>query len=164
MLVALAATLSACGGGDQAVTIPQANANQLLGALDRVETACSAQLRSDAVSAANDFIAGVNALPKEVGTDTKDAMRDAGTNLKTLAASCKPSSDTTDEATTTTSSSESTTTEPTSTTATTTTDTTSTETETTTTSTSTDTTTTSEPPPPGGGNGGGSGGVGGGGG
>lgn len=148
-LVAVAIGLSACGSsGSDDVTIPKANSDQLLSALDQVQKDCASQLRAEAVTAAQTFIDAVNALPKEVGIETKDALRNAGENLRTQASKCEAPSGTSDVSTTS-----ATTVPPV--------------TPSTSTSTSTTTSTESQPPPqnpgegngqPGGGNSGGNGG------
>jgi hypothetical protein len=167
MTLALAAGAAGCGSdSSDDVTIPQQNADDMLAALDAVQTACQAEDTTGARTAANDFVQQVNALPEEVGSEAKNALRDAGKNLETLATSSSDCTGGVPEITTDSSTDETTTTSSSTTTE-----------ETTTTSTETSTeedtdTTTTEPPPEepppdegnGGGNqGGGSGGVGGGG-
>jgi hypothetical protein len=114
-LVALVLLTAGCGSDNSDdVTIPKTNADQLLGALDQVQSACQSQQRDEAVSAAEEFHTLVDALPKEVGEEAKSALFDAADNLKKLAAKCEEPagpSDTftsTSEATTTTSTSTST--------------------------------------------------------
>ena len=100
-LVVVALGVSACGSsGSDGVTIPKANSDQLLADLDQVQSACASQSRADAVTAAQDFVDTVNVLPKEVGTEAKDALRDAGANLKTLASNCEEPAGTSDVPTT----------------------------------------------------------------
>jgi hypothetical protein len=162
--LAVAIALSACGSsGSDDVTIPKANSEQLLADLTQVQDASAAQDCQAAKAAAKSFVADVNALPIEVGTDAKAAMRDAGERLTTLTQDCTPPAGTSDQLSSTTPVA------PTTSTAT-------TATTTTSTSTSTSTSTESQPPPdqnpgegngpPGGGGGeggsGGSGGTGGG--
>jgi hypothetical protein len=82
-----------CGSdSSDEITIPKENSDQLLAALNQVQADCDSQMRSAAVNAAQNFVEGVNQLPKEVGTEAKDALRDAGENLKTLAAKCESGS------------------------------------------------------------------------
>jgi hypothetical protein len=168
MTLALAAGVTGCGSDESDdVTIPQDNAQAMLQALDDVETACGNSDSRGAQDAAAEFIDLVNQLPQSVGIKAKEALRDAGMNLKTLSstsADCTGGETTTTPTTTSSSS-----TTPTST-STSTTDSTSTSTETST-STSTDTqtdttdtgTTTTGQGGNGQGGGGGSGGIGGGG-
>jgi hypothetical protein len=160
--VAAAMAISACGSSSDNSTIPPENANQLLSALNGVQSALDSQDCKLAQERANAFVNTVNELPDTVSTDDKEMLRSAGENLDKLAqdpAQCKPPPDTgaSGEAGT----------EPTSTTET------STSLPTTTTETTTTSTSTAQPEPPsnqgngggepsGGGDTGGGGGVGGG--
>ena len=88
MTLALAAGASGCGSdSSDDVTIPQQNADDMLAALDAVQTACQADDTAGARSAANEFVREVNALPETVGEEAKNALRDAGKNLETLTTS-----------------------------------------------------------------------------
>jgi hypothetical protein len=135
----IAIVLTGCGSDDEGGTIPQANADALLAQLSSVEEAVAGGDCDTAQSRAGDFVQVVNELPAAVGVETKDALREAGTNLADLAAAeCQPSDDTTTTTDDTTTTEE---TEPETTTTTTTTE------ETTTDDTTTDETTTEEEPP-----------------
>jgi hypothetical protein len=139
VLAALCAVaLAGCGSDSSDVTIPQSNAKALIAQLDEVQSACESDDPKAAVKSAGDFVEGVNGLPETVGTDAKDALRDAGENLERLAAKCgteRRRQGTTSEPATTSSSSTSS--APTTSTST------STETDTTSTGTTTSSTTTS---------------------
>jgi hypothetical protein len=92
-LAVLMLIATGCGSdSSDEITIPKENSDQLLAALNQVQADCDSQMRSAAVNAAQNFVEGVNQLPKEVGTEAKDALRDAGENLKTLAAKCESGS------------------------------------------------------------------------
>ena len=149
-LLTLVVGSSACGSSAGDVTIPEANADQMVALLERVEASCD-QARSDAVAAARAFTEQVDQLPADVGADAKESLRAAGHNLEQLAASecgrSEPRTTTTDETTSsepTTSSTESSTTSSTSSTEPTSTSTESSTSASTSTSTSTETSTTTE--------------------
>ena len=149
-LLFVLAALSGCGSDEISGEIPQANADELNASLDEVRTAVesSPPQCTTAKSAADQFVADVNALPADAGSELKDALRDAGDNLRVLVDEQCASTGTTDTATSTTTTP---TTSSTSTTSSTTTPTTTHTTDTT----STTSTTTEEQPPPGNGNAGG---------
>src|SRR5215212_9795146 len=92
-VVAAAMAISACGSSGDDATIPQDNANQLLSALNGVQSAVDAQDCKLAEERAQAFINSVNALPDTVGADDKEMLRSAGDNLQKLAkdpTQCKP--------------------------------------------------------------------------
>jgi hypothetical protein len=157
-LLAVLAALSGCGSDEISGEIPPENAVRLNASLNEVSAAVEgSQDCETAKLAADQFVAEVNALPADAGTELKTALREAGENLGSLVDAQCPATGTsgttqsttsttpTDETTTTTTTDETTTDE-------------------TTTTTDETTTTTDEQPPPGNGNGGGppSGGTGGG--
>jgi hypothetical protein len=160
-LLFVLAALSGCGSDEISGEIPQADADELNASLDEVRTAVesSPPQCTTAKSKADQFVADVNALPADAGTELKAALRDAGDHLRVLVDEQCASTGTTDTkaATTTTPTTSSTSTTSSETTTPSTTDTTDT-----TDTTSTTSTTTEEQPPPGNGNGGGPPGQGGG--
>ncbi|MFL5891132.1 MAG: hypothetical protein ACJ75I_00130 [Solirubrobacterales bacterium] len=92
-VVAVAMAISSCGSSGDDATIPQDNANQLLSALNGVQSAVDAQDCKLAEERAQAFINSVNALPDTVGTADKEMLRRAGVNLQNLAqdpTQCKP--------------------------------------------------------------------------
>jgi len=100
-LAALALGAAGCGSDDEA-TIPQENAEALLALLSQVETSAD---RGDCTSATTDatqFVQGVNALPKEVGADTKEELRKAGENLVAMTRDPSKCEEPDEETTTTT--------------------------------------------------------------
>ena len=91
LALALAAgsmALAACGG-DEGGTIPQANADALLEQVDRLEQDVASGNCSLATDAVNDLTTQINALPKEVGLETKNDLRDLATNLEDLLSQCQ---------------------------------------------------------------------------
>ena len=137
-LLAAVAALSGCGSEDDIDgQIPATNADQLNAALNTVRTAVASNDCATANSGADGFIDAVNELPATAGADLKEALQEAGANLRALVDDqCPPTgatgpSDTQPPATSstpsTTESSTSSTTDSTTTTTTTTTSTSSTE-------------------------------------
>jgi hypothetical protein len=152
-LAALAAAMAGCGSSADK-TLDQADAQSLNAKVVAVENAVAAGNCENAQVAAQDFINAVNDLPDTATTATKDALREAGDSLKSLASDptqCQQAGATGvggAQPTTTTTTPPPTTSTPTTTTTTSTTSTTS-------------TTTTKEAPPPENGNGNGNEGPGG---
>jgi hypothetical protein len=150
-LAALAAAMAGCGSSADK-TLDQADAQSLNDKVVAVENAVAAGNCENAQVAAQDFINAVNDLPDTATTATKDALREAGDSLKSLASDptqCQQAGTTgvggAQPTTTTTSTPPPTTSTPT----------------TTTTTSTTSTTTTKEAPPPENGNGNGNEGPGG---
>ena len=83
VLVLSALALGACGSGDDG-TIPQGDADALLSTLDQIEQSVDAGDCSIATNVATQLVTQVNGLPKEVGEETKAALRDASNNLVAL--------------------------------------------------------------------------------
>jgi hypothetical protein len=79
-----AAALAGCGSNGISGEIPAPNAQELNSDLEQVRTALANKDCQGAPSAADQFVAQVNALPAESGEELKSALRDAGRNLKTL--------------------------------------------------------------------------------
>jgi hypothetical protein len=147
-LVAVVAALSGCGSGnDINGQIPAEQAAQLNGALSAVNSAVQSNDCATANSQSDEFVTLVNNLPASAGTELKEALRDAGTNLQGLVrAQCPPTGATGPTGPQTTESSSSTP------------STSTTSSSTTTTSSSTTTTSSTETKPQGNGNQGGNGG------
>jgi hypothetical protein len=91
-LVAAVAALSGCGsGGDINGQIPATNADQMNSALNTVRTAVASNDCATANSGADGFVAAVNELPATAGADLKQALQDAGANLRALVSEqCPP--------------------------------------------------------------------------
>jgi hypothetical protein len=84
-LVAVVAALSGCGSGnDINGQIPAEQAAQLNGALSAVNSAVQSNDCATANSQSDEFVTLVNNLPASAGTELKEALRDAGTNLQGL--------------------------------------------------------------------------------
>jgi hypothetical protein len=83
LAIALAMALAGCGSDPEA-TIPQTSADTLIGHLDGVEQAVANGDCDLAEAQAAEFVTTVNELPAEVGVETKEALRQAGTNLAEL--------------------------------------------------------------------------------
>jgi hypothetical protein len=86
--LALALVLSALGlaacGSDEGGTIPQDDADALLATVDQVEASVDAGDCTTATTDATQLVTQINALPKEVGEETKAELRDAANNLAAL--------------------------------------------------------------------------------
>src|SRR6476661_3817900 len=145
--VVAGAALSGCGsGGDINGQIPATNADQMNAALNTVRTAVASNDCATANSGADGFVDAVNEVPATAGADLKQALQDAGANLRALVSEqCPPTGATGPTSTQSTSSSS--TTEPS----------TSTTSSSTTTSSTTTTTSSTETSPQGDGNPGGNG-------
>jgi hypothetical protein len=89
-VAAVATAATGCGSNEINGTIPTDQAAVLNDDLDAVQNAVAADRCAEATAAADRFVATVNSLPADAGIELKTALRDAGTNLKTLAA-CEPS-------------------------------------------------------------------------
>jgi hypothetical protein len=92
-VAAAAVALSACGSSSSDKTIDPVNASQLTIALNGVETAVASGNCRLAEARARDFVDVVNNLPDTVGAADKEALRNAGDNMETLAqdrSQCKP--------------------------------------------------------------------------
>ncbi|MGH2954147.1 MAG: hypothetical protein ACRDK9_09025 [Solirubrobacterales bacterium] len=90
LAAAIAAALAGCGS-DEDGTIPPADAESLLAQLDAVEESIADGECDEAQIRAQDLTDLVNELPAEVGTETKEALREASDNLVGLAAEqCEP--------------------------------------------------------------------------
>ncbi len=89
-VAAMATAVTGCGSNEIKGTIPTDQAAALNNDLDDVQSAVAAGRCDNATAAADRFVATVNLLPPASGVELKAALRDAGTNLKTLAA-CEPS-------------------------------------------------------------------------
>jgi len=84
-LAAAIAALSGCGSGkDINGQIPAADADQLNAALETVRSAVAKNDCVTAGSAAHGFVDAVNGLPATAGADLKQALQEAGANLRTL--------------------------------------------------------------------------------
>jgi outer membrane murein-binding lipoprotein Lpp len=92
-LVAAVAALSGCGSSDDIKgQIPATNADQLNAALDTVSSAVASNDCATASSGADGFIDAVNELPATAGADLKEALQEAGANLRALVDDqCPPS-------------------------------------------------------------------------
>jgi hypothetical protein len=77
---ALGLGLGACGS-DSDGTIPPDQADALLAALTQVQESVEARDCTAAQTDARQFVEQVNALPREVGEETKNTLREAGNNL-----------------------------------------------------------------------------------
>jgi hypothetical protein len=118
-LVGAIVGLSACGSGDDG-TIPPDDAESLLTALEQVQQDVDNGDCSVAQTDATQFVGQVDALPKEVGVEVKNVLREAGENLRDMTGDpdqCKepdtgPSGDTGFVPTTSTSTTTTTSTEP----------------------------------------------------
>ena len=93
--------LAACGSGSDDVTIPQDNADAMLAELEELEAAVEADDCTAAVTDATQFVATVNALPKEVGEEVKTELREAGQDLIAKAQDPSQCGDTGEQTTTT---------------------------------------------------------------
>jgi hypothetical protein len=82
-LTACAVGVSACGSGDDG-TIPSSSSEDLLAALSDVESSFNSGACQTARNDASQFVLAVNTLPKEVGFEVKDSLRQAGENLVSL--------------------------------------------------------------------------------
>jgi hypothetical protein len=83
-LVGATIGLAACGSGDG--TIPPDDADQLLSALEDVQRDIDNGECSIAETDATQFVGLVDALPKEVGVEVKDVLRQGGESLQQMAA------------------------------------------------------------------------------
>jgi len=84
-LLFVLAALSACGSDEIDGEIPPDNAVELNASLDDVRAAVeSSQDCATAESAADQFVAAVNDLPATAGADLKEALQEAGGNLRVL--------------------------------------------------------------------------------
>jgi hypothetical protein len=83
-LAVVALGMSACGGSDDEVEIPAQNADVLLQTLSDVRAAVEAGECTSATTDATQFVEAVNSLPKEVGEQTKNQLREAGENLRAM--------------------------------------------------------------------------------
>jgi hypothetical protein len=81
-LALAAAGLGACGSEDG--TIPPQDAEALLAQLEEVEAAVEDGNCTSAQTDVSQLTAEVNALPKEVGVETKDSLRRLSENLSEL--------------------------------------------------------------------------------
>jgi hypothetical protein len=90
-VVAMVTVSAGCGSNGINGSIPAEQASALLTELDAVQGAADRGQCVTAAAGADRFVAGVNALPASAGAQLKAALRDAGSNLKTLAADCAPS-------------------------------------------------------------------------
>jgi len=79
-LTACAVGVSACDSGDEE-TIPSSASDELLAVLSDVESNFDSGACSSATTDASQFVLAVNALPKEVGFEVKDSLRQAGENM-----------------------------------------------------------------------------------
>jgi hypothetical protein len=84
-VAAAAVAISACGSSNSDKTIDPADAQSLESALTAVQSAVDEGHCNVAQAEAQNFVDAVNNLPDTVGTDDKDALRDAGENLEQLA-------------------------------------------------------------------------------
>jgi hypothetical protein len=75
--------VSACGSGDEG-TIPSSSSDELLAILSDVEANFEDGVCGPAQTDATQFVVQVNGLPKEVGFEVKDSLRQAGENLVSL--------------------------------------------------------------------------------
>jgi hypothetical protein len=85
-LAAGALTLAACGD-DESGTIPPANADQMVQQVDQIEAAVEQGECTSAQTDVSQLEGAIFTLPKEVGTKTKEDLRDLATNLSNLVAS-----------------------------------------------------------------------------
>jgi hypothetical protein len=86
LAIALPLVVSAgCGSSDDGITIPKQNADTMLSTLDQIKGSVESGACDQAVSAADALRRQINGLPKEVGKDAKDALREGAINLQTLA-------------------------------------------------------------------------------
>jgi hypothetical protein len=83
VLVLSALGLGACGSDDDG-TIPQGEADALLATLTEIESSVEDGDCTTATTDATQLVSQVNALPKEVGEETKSLLRDAANNLVAL--------------------------------------------------------------------------------
>ena len=79
-LAAAALGVGACGSGDEK-TIPRSDAEALLATLAEIEQKVEEGDCSSALTDATQFVAQVNSLPRDVGVETKEALREGGQNL-----------------------------------------------------------------------------------
>jgi hypothetical protein len=96
-VAAAAVALSACGSSSSDKTIDPVNANQLISALSGVQSAVESGNCRLAQAEAGHFVDVVNGLPDTVGAADKEALRNAGDNLETLAqdkSQCEPTNTT----------------------------------------------------------------------
>lgn len=82
-LAAGALALSACGD-DEDGTIPQSDADTLLGLVDQLEQNVADGNCSLAPGTVDQMMRAVNGLPEEVGFETKQDLRDLITNTENL--------------------------------------------------------------------------------
>jgi hypothetical protein len=82
-LAAGAVTLAACGD-DEGGTIPPANADQMIDQVDQIETAVEQGECTSAQTDVSQLQGAIFSLPKDVGVDTKNDLRDLATNLGNL--------------------------------------------------------------------------------
>jgi hypothetical protein len=82
--VAVAVAVAACGSDDEK-TIPPDASEQLIAQLQEVESQVSAGRCELAQSEAQGFRSSVDQLPAEVGTETKEELRELANNLISLA-------------------------------------------------------------------------------
>lgn len=83
-LLAVAVALSGCGSDEVSGEIPQDQAAELNSTLAAVSDDIAAQNCEDAASGAEQFVAQVNDLPMEAGTELKAELREAGEHLGLL--------------------------------------------------------------------------------
>jgi hypothetical protein len=97
--VAVAIAVAACGSDDEK-TIPPDASEELIAQLQRVESQVTAQRCELAQSEAEGFRSSVDQLPAEVGTETKEELRELADNLISLASNpdqCAPETGATGE-------------------------------------------------------------------
>ena len=82
-LVGAIVGLSACGSGDDG-TIPPDDATSLLDSLEQIQQDVDNGDCSVAQTDATQFVGQVDALPKEVGIEVKNVLREAGQNLQEM--------------------------------------------------------------------------------
>jgi hypothetical protein len=93
-VAAAAVAISACGSSNSDKTIDPADAQTLQTDLNAVQLAVAEGHCNVARARAGEFVAAVNGLPDTVGSTNKDALRNAGAQLETLAqdkSQCQPS-------------------------------------------------------------------------
>jgi hypothetical protein len=85
-LLFVLAALSGCGSDEIGGEIPPSNAEGLNASLEAVRTAVesSPPQCTTAESNADQFVAAVNELPATAGADLKEALQEAGSNLRVL--------------------------------------------------------------------------------
>jgi len=83
-VAACAAALAACGGDDEAGSIPEDQGNQLLGLLDQIDSLVEEGRCDEAQAAAVEFGGQVNQLPSAVDGELRNALVEASARLETL--------------------------------------------------------------------------------